>query len=209
VNVSLYVEGRSDKIGLETLFEQLILSKAEKGIRIQFFDTACGDRKNWLLREGPIKAVQILSNDPMHHVGIIPDLYPPNRIYKHETGAELLDGLRAGVRNACARKGRDPRIIDRFHPFFFKHDFEVLLLASPDALAAHLGAEIEVTWKEPPEDQNHNVCPKQVIERLFQKHGKRYGLTDVPAILKRVDYTALRDVCPQSFAPLANFLESF
>lgn len=208
MNVALYVEEPSDRFGLETLFEQLIATKDREGIRIRFFPSESGDRKNWLLHTAPIKAARMLANDATSQVAIIPDLYPPNRVFPHVTAAELLDGLRRRCLGELERTGhRDARMFERFHPFCFKHDFEVLLLASKDALASHLGVNVEVTWIEPPEDQNHENCLKRIVEKLFQEHRKSYGVLDVPAILKRVDYDTLRNICPQSFGPLADFLE--
>jgi hypothetical protein len=74
--VIVYVEGPSDKAGLEALLKPIITAKANQGIRIIFRETEKGDRKLSLLEKAPLKAVDILQSDPYALVVVLPDLYP-------------------------------------------------------------------------------------------------------------------------------------
>jgi len=97
MKVVIYVEGDSDKRAMEALLAPLIAEKAQQGISIQFF-RAKGDAKKFLLLTIPVTSVNIILNDPNTVVVVIPDLYPKNKGFPHETFAELKMGMRVEVR---------------------------------------------------------------------------------------------------------------
>ena len=211
MNVIVYAEGRSDKLAMEALLQPLIQAKQEQGVSIEFFETAEGDRKQTLLAKIPIRAANILLNERDAHVVALPDLYPKNKGFPHETVDELVAGTRVNFRRALQMKGLadDNRFLARFHVFCFKHDLEALLLAAPGALASHLKVKsLPVTWTIPVEEQNHKDPPKRVVERLFAEQGQKYKDTvDAELILTVVRYQDIAAACPQCFAPFVAFLE--
>lgn len=99
MRVLVYVEGPSDKLGLEALLAPLIEQKRQQGIGIEFFPSPKGDKKVSLLRKVPRKAANILLGDPAAVVVAMPDLYPKNKGFKHETAGELIGG-------PASRRGR-------------------------------------------------------------------------------------------------------
>lgn len=205
-----YVEGAGDKLAMESLLRPLIEAKLAAGITIEFFETPGGDRKKAVLLKGPEKAVNILRNISEAQVALIPDLFPKNRGFPHETSDELRHGILQVARKVVARKKLDPRLLVRLHVFCFKHDMEALLLASETTLAGRLGVtRLTPTWIRPVEAQDLDHPPKRVIEELFKRHGRRYKETvDAPAILAAESYASLAERCPQCFAPFVEWLES-
>lgn len=209
IEVVIYVEGRSDKLGLEVLLERLLTQIQQQGVSVKIFEARDGDRKASLLNKMPLAAVDILRNKPDAFVIVMPDLYPKNKVFPHETFAEMRDGIQRNFEQALHQKGiTDGRLRQRFKVFCFKYDLEALLLASKDALEARLNVrQIADSWVIPVEDQNHDNPPKRIVESIFQQHGKRYKDTiDVPLILSHVDYVELAEQCPQAFKPFVDFL---
>ena len=200
MKVIVYVEGASDKLGMETLLRPLVEQKRQQGVDIQFYETPNGDRKTSVLTIVPIKAVNILRNVPDSVVVALPDLYPRNKGFPHETVDELVKGVTENLRSRL-RAADDPRLADRFRVFCFKHDLEALLLASQEGLRLRLGASsLEPQWRIPVEDQDHDCPPKRIVEELFRKHGKRYtAVLDAPLILGASNYQDLAARCPQCF----------
>jgi hypothetical protein len=176
-------------------------------VDIQFYETPNGDRKTAVLKKVPKKAVNTLCNLPDSVVVALPDLYPRNKGFPHETVDELVEGVTENFRRAL-RAGDDPRLAGRFRVFCFKHDLEALLLASEEGLRLRLGASsLEPQWRIPVEDQDHDCPPKRIVEELFRKHGKRYTATlDAPLILGASNYQDLAARCPQCFGPFVAFL---
>lgn len=211
-SVIVYVEGASDKLAMEALLDRLIQRKSAEGVSIRFIEAPPGDKKQVLLQKVPLRAVNIIRHDPHAVVAIVPDLYPKNRGFAHETYAELRKGILSNFEQALIEKGftDDERLRERFAVFCFKHDLEALILAAEEALALRLGIDaLAVTWRLPVEDQNHDKPPKWVVEELFKQHGQRYiETTDAPLILGLCDYQDIADACPQCFAPFVRFLES-
>lgn len=127
----------------------------------------------------------------------IPDLYPKNKAFPHETFEELQTGILKNFEDALQSRGRrgDVRLKERFKVFCFKYDLEALILAAEEVLKGRLGAKsLSVTWRIPVEDQNHNRPPKHIVEELFTKHSKRYQATvDAPLILGASDYQAIAE----------------
>lgn len=208
--VICYVEGSSDKLAMDLLLRPLIAKRAEEGVRIQFFETPAGDRKKSILLKGPTKALNILGNRGDAYVALIPDLYPQNRGFPHETLEELREGIFDHARGVLKKKGLEDEVLSRLEVFCFKHDLEALVLASEEALAKRLGlSELKRSWVLPVEDQNLARPPKRVVEDLFQSHGQGYKDTvDAPAILEEAELQIVVERCPQCFAPFFAWLES-
>lgn len=210
MRVVVYVEGPSDKLAMETLLRPLLDAKRAAGFAIDFFEAPEGDRKASVLLKAPVKAANILSNDPDTVVILMPDLYPKNKGFPHETFDELTAGITANFRHALRAKGlADERLVERFKVFCFKHDLEALLLACPDELADRLKVKaVRQVWRVPVEEQDHDMPPKRIVERLFAEQGQKYKDTvDAPLILGRADTGEVVAGCPQCFAPLVVFLE--
>lgn len=210
--VLVYVEGPSDKAALETLLAPLLRDLSQRGVAVNIFGEATGDRKKAVLLKVPDKAVNILHSQPRSIVVAMPDLYPKNRGFPHETWKELQDGMlesfRAAVKRKKLKKGAE--LESRFKVFCFKHDLEALLLASFDSLRARLQTpKLKRTWSLPVEDVNHDRPPKRIVEELFQGCGHRYKDTvDAPMILAGSHYAAVADECPQCFKHFVDFLSS-
>ena len=210
MKIIVYVEGPSDKLAMETLLSDLIAQKREQGIDITFHEAPSGDRKNRLLNAVPIKAANILRNDPDAIVLALPDLYPKNHGFKHESCQELRLGIQAIFEKEVMNREYDVRIIPRFQAFCFKHDMEALLLAVPDLLAHRIGVKpLKVDWKTPVEEQNNIRPPKYVVQELFKTNGKTYKDTvDAPMILGKANCETLKLACPEGFGTFVQFLEA-
>jgi Domain of unknown function (DUF4276) len=212
VQVTIYVEGLSDKLAMQVLLEPLIEEKRQEGITINFFEAQSGDRKVCLLTITPQRAVNIILNNPDAVVIVMSDLYPKDKAFAHETPEQLEEGIRNWFNKGLQKKGAsdDVRYQDRFKVFCFKHDLEALLLASSEAVRTHLGlSKLSPTWVIPVEDQNHGCPPKKVLEGLFSANGKKYRDTiHAPLILGRSNYQNVADSCPQCFKPFVSFLEN-
>lgn len=207
----VYVEGASDVASMRSLFADLIASKREEGIGIEFAQAPPGDKKITISTKVPKKAVDIICSDPSYHVVAIPDLYPPKSDVPYRTAEELQHAIRQVFVEAMkARRGDDDRLLDHFHVFCFKYDLEALILAAEEQLANRLGVrKVKRTWTEWAEDQNHDRPPKFVVRDLFHEHGDCYDeAVDAPLILGDSDYRTLAERCPQCFAPFVDFLTS-
>jgi hypothetical protein len=212
LKVLIYVEGASDEAAMGELLHPLLQRKQAEGIEIRFLEAQGGDHKKDILLQVPFRAARILSNNPDAVVVALPDLYPRNKGFPHETFAQLREGVMQRFKNALKSigLGEDTRYLDRFKVFCFKHDLEALVLAAYEALALRLETEsLDVTWKLPVEDQNHNFPPKRVVEEIFQHYGQTYEeVVDAPLILGLADYRNVADACPQCFKPFVEFLEN-
>jgi hypothetical protein len=183
MRVIIYVEGSSDKNAMESLLVNLIDKKSEEGVSIEFFplkgdkNDRGGDAKKELLLNAPIKAVNILCNNPNSIAIILPDLYPKNKGFPHETFQQLEAGIMENFSQALQKKGiQDERLKERFKVFCFKYEMEALILAAESALRGKLGklkfTSLAVTWTIPVEDQNHDRPPSKIVEQLFRDSGK-------------------------------------
>lgn len=211
MKVVVYDEGVSDKLALESLLRPLLMTKRNEGVAIDFFEAPPGDKKKSVMEKVPVRAANILLNDPQSVVVALPDLYPMNKGFPHVSAQELAEGVHRNFAHALKLKGvTDTRVAARFHVFCLKHDLEVLLLAAEEALGSHLDVQHLVrSWVVPVEDQNHTNPPKVVVEELFHRHGRRYIETsDAPMILASVTYKDIAARCPQCFAPFVEFIES-
>jgi len=196
--VFVYVEGPSDKLGMESLLSSVIKTSLTKGNSLTFISM---NGKDSLLRKGPAKALNILRNRPDSWVFLVPDLYPPNKVLAHTTYNELKNGLVKRFSDDIQKKDCDQRLIEHFRVHCFKYDLEVLILASEDVLLKRLNQDkFSLSWTIPVEDQDHNKPPKRIVEKLFSSVGKKYKDTiDVPWILERCDYKELMTKCNQNF----------
>lgn len=141
----------------------------------------------------------------------MPDLYPKNKGFEHET----IQGLENGVLNQFnqvlqSKRINDNRLQERFRVFCFKHDLEALILAAESQLISILGVNfLLVKWTTPVEEQNHNVPPRDIVEKIFRECGKKYkGSVDARRILKSARYQDIAELCPQSLKPFVEFLEN-
>jgi hypothetical protein len=210
MKVVVYVEGPSDRAAMLALLAPLLEQKRQEGVNVDFFESPEGDKKMSVLTKVPKRAAAIIHNNSSAVVVAMPDLYPKNKAFPHESVEELKAGILKNFDKALQSRGRkvDTRLRERFKVFCFKHDLEALLLAAKEALGDRLGVKaLKVTWKTPVEDQNHDHPPKYVVEELFMKHGKRYqGTVDAPLILGASKYQDIADQCPQCFKPFVRFL---
>lgn len=215
--VEIYVEGPSDKLAMEALLRPLIEVKLQQGIKIEFIPTKGtnndrgGDAKKDLLTKIPIKAVNIINNIPNSIVVVIPDLYPKNKGFPHETLPELEQGILQNFQQTLQSKGiNDHRFQERFKVFCFKHDLEALILAAESELRTVLGVDsLRRIWTIPVEEQNHNVPPRDIVEKIFRECGKKYdGRLDAPKILANARYQDIAELCPQALKPFVQFLEN-
>ena len=210
MKILVYVEGPSDKLSLETVLAPLLMQKRQEGIDITFHEAPAGDKKVSVLKKVPVKAVNIICNVPDSIVVAIPDLYPQNHGFPHNTADELCAGMKQIFSEAVKQLGCEERTQERFHAFCFVHDLEALLLAVPDSLRQRLGVKIlKSCWKVPVEEQNNQNPPKYVVTRLFEEAGKKYKETvDSPMILANANYLELAEACPQGFGKFVRFLEA-
>jgi len=209
VRVLVYVEGRSDRLAMEALLKPLLEKKRQEGVAIRFIDM---NGKGALLTKIPKRAANILLHPPSSIVVALPDLYPPNEAFPHETPEQLTGELARRFEEALQTKSKevDERVRKRFRVFCFKHDLEALLLAAETALGRRLAARsLKRSWRVPVEDQDHERPPKRVVEELFAQHGQRYQATvDAPLILGSASYATIADLCTQCFRPFVEFLEA-
>lgn len=207
--VRVYVEGPSDKAAMNVLLQPLIEQKMQEGVSIEFFEASGGDRKKAVLLDVPRRAAALVAYQPDVIVIALPDLYPRNKGFTHETFDEMRDGIYKAFDTVLKSKiGDDPRPRERFKVFCFKYDLEALLLAAKEALEMRLEADsLTPTWTIPVEDQNHEQPPKRIVEQLFEDHGAYYVDTvDAPLILGLVNYQDIAEACPQCFKPFVEFL---
>jgi hypothetical protein len=216
MRVIIYVEGSSDKNAMEALLVKLINKKSEQGVSIEFFpvkggnNDRGGDAKKELLLNAPIKAVNILCNNSYSIAIILPDLYPKNKGFPHETFQQLEAGIMKIFSQALQKKGiQDERLKERFKVFCFKYEMEALILGAESALQSKLGVtSLAVTWTIPVEDQNHDRPPSKIVEQLFRDSGKGYKKTvDAKLILGNTSYQEIAEKCPQCFKPFVEFIE--
>jgi len=198
--VFVYVEGPSDQLSMEKLLAGAIEKGAELGNAIGFYPLG---GKEPLLKKGPLRALNILRNKPNSWVFLVPDLYPANKPFPHDSYNDLKKELEQYFLRELEKKGCDKRLKDRFIVHCFKYDLEALLLASEMFLMKRLGvSKFTQKWVIPVEDQNNQTPPKRIVEALFYDAGKKYKETsDAPWILERSDYEKLKERCPQNFMP--------
>lgn len=205
----VYVEGESDRLALKTLLKPLVDKKGAEGISIEFASVGqsgnMSNNKKALLVKYPKKAYQIIRNNRESAVVLLPDLYPYNVGFPHVNHSQLRDGVAKSF--AALLSGHENELRSRFEVFCFKHDLEVLLLAAFEQLQQYLGISIGRTWKREVEEQDDNNPPRKIIQSLFHKAKKRYGVATAAEILRKASLEDIRAKCPQSFAPFVEYIE--
>ena len=150
--VKIFVEGKSDKKAMEELLAPLIYDKNNLGVGINFYTAKTGDAKKFLLLTVPKLAVDIICNQPDVIVAVLPDLYPKNKGFPHETFAEMKAGIMERFSRALKAKdlADDSRFRERFKVFCFQHDLEVLILAAEEQLKKYLEVDdFKISWQIP------------------------------------------------------------
>jgi len=194
VKVWVYVEGRSDKDALSALCRNWRQDLRTRGWGIEF--VSLKNKSEYLRKIGP-RATEKLMNDKHDLVVGLPDLYP-NRHYEHtkysHNSLQELKHLQTQLVKRSLQMNVGPgdsdSRISRFHASALKHDLEMLLLAVPRHLQTSLRMKnAPKGWRLPPEDQNQNNPPKNIVEKLFRIHRKQSYLEakDGHAILRNVD----------------------
>lgn len=193
MKVWIYVEGESDKLGLEALWKGWRERLRQKGWGFAFI--ALGNKDKLLKRIGYLAAEKLAANDGDLVIGL-PDVYPVQPSVSGRHPHHDLDSLRLvqkqGVEQALGKvfgKSSTASLLERFYPAAFKHDAEVLLLLARGTLREYLKtADLLGKWRIPPEDQNQDTPPKRVIEQIFRTYLKRAyrETTDMNAVLRKV-----------------------
>lgn len=216
MRVLVYVEGPSDRAGMEKLFAAVIAQGRGQGVGISFL-AAGGNTggKARILDTVPMKAAKYLREHPSDWVLAAPDLYPmhtyggtPNA---HTSARELRALLEERFARAAGKHQVPEEARSHFRAFCFQHDVEALVLAAPEVLKRRLGTtdHIERQWRKPVETQNDDQPPKRIVEALFRKYRKKskyIDTTDLPWIPERAELRAIERVCPRELAPFAELL---
>ena len=189
MKVWVYVEGESDKLGLDALWGDWKSRLRTAGWGIQFIPL--GGKPNYFKLIGHRVAEKLIASDTDLVVGL-PDLYPnasfvgtPNEHKDFEGLRRLQERLVGHAFNIWEADA----LTDRFFASALKHDLEMLLLAADQQLKARLllGSRQLGSLTGQPEDQNQDRPPKIVVSELFQRELKQgYRETkDAPAILRK------------------------
>ena len=209
----VFVEGPSDRAGLEILLRPVIAEANERGRSIRFLPKG---GKSRLLSEVPGLAVDHLADNPADLVVALPDLYP-TRGYENELAHQDYQGLRTVLNRRFHERADRRRISERararFRVHCLQHDLEALLLASVDQLRARLKTKVrlEEGWALPVELQDGERPPKRIVEHLFLKYRRtRYrDNVDVPTILAEASLEVVVDRCKLRFHPFVTDLRAF
>lgn len=196
-----YVEGESDRLGLEALTESWRSQMALVGWGMTI--VALENKKQLLFGIGR-RAAQKLVGSKTDLVVASPDLYPydlTHGSWAHQTAPELRRILDREVRESLQldfnqSNAAIPGLMGRFYGSSFKHDFEALLLAAPTQLSQVLGAPVpRGICRQPVEDQNNANPPSAIVSSLFRTHHPKrraYLKTkDCRAVLARVSLSTL------------------
>ena len=150
MRIWVYVEGTSDKLGLEALFRNETSDWRKRGTSVQLRPL---NGKGNILREVGRHARLALDNGRVDHVFVLVDLYP---------GHTEAEALRQELRALIA-----PRLRSRFHAHVAVHDFEAWVLAAPEALCARLGVK-HLSGFNSPETVNDQKPPAEHLKGLRQ-----------------------------------------
>lgn len=191
MKVWIFVEGRSDELGLMALFEswKKELNNYGWGIKI----ISLRNKPQYFKLIGSSVAEKLLQNNTDIVVGL-PDLYPCKQFeetqYKHNniTEIQLLQTrlVKKVLEDELMRKDLQS-YIGRFYASTLKHDLEMLLLAAHEQLCQRLDLRRNPRRIANPENQNQSHPPKKVIIDYFKQRSspKSYQETrDAPAILR-------------------------
>lgn len=208
MKVVVYVEGTSDKSGLQALLKPIIGEASRRKIGISFSPQ---EGKAAILDSVPGTAARHLLKHREDWVFALPDLYPM-AYYGHGSFAEMSRSLRDRFREHAAQIQLPEADHRRFRVHCLKHDLESLILAAPDVLRRRLGTQdaLRGAWRQPVEDQNDRKPPKYVVQELFKKYRKKPGYepSDTTWILSKARLEEVEAACPQHFAPFLRELRA-
>lgn len=198
MNVWIYVEGRSDEIGLSALWRDWKSSLHKDGHRINIIPL--NGKPNLFKQIGGRVADKLYGSETDIVVGL-PDLYPnmdfEKTMFKHRDLTELKEVQIREVSTGLKKiydldNDKIRQLLKRFYPTALKYELEMLLLAAQDKLRSYLGTTEHLgDWHKPVEDQDQNQPPKKIVERLFrtksQKKRSYRETRDTHAILSKVN----------------------
>ncbi len=214
MKVLVYVEGPSDRDGLGSLLEPIILAGRGKGIGINFLPLG---NKDAILRGVARKAALQLQERPDDWIFALPDLHPMRKyngtVSAHSSCSELARLLNERFAEQASQLHLALNTQRHFRVHCLKHDLESLLLADPAALRRRLGTDhrLEDRWRRPVEEQDDDRPPKRVVEDLFRTYRGKPGYvdtTDAAWILARASLDAIVAACSQQFAPFVSELRT-
>jgi len=197
MKIWVYVEGKSDELGLMALWNGWQVKLKDNGWNIKIIRL---DGKEGYLRKIGHRAAEKLTDSEGDIVVGLPDLYPNNidmdTRFRHQNLQELEKLQETLVREQVridVKKSLVESCMERFYPTALKHDLEMLLLASEAELRKRLKTSQRKKWGKYPENQNQENPPKKVVRNLFQQHlNREYRETvDAPAVLRKAN---LREV---------------
>jgi len=175
----VYVEGPSDKLGLEALLRNEIRDWRQRGIGLRLLPL--GGKGNVLGEIGRRTRLALATNHADHIFALI-DLYPG-----HVDAESLRQELRQRV---------EPQWHARFHAHVAVHDFEAWVLANKEQLSKRLGVATLHGFNSP-ETVNDQKPPAERLKELFIRHKRTYQKeVDGPAILRRTTPAVISDQCP-------------
>ena len=205
MKVWIFVEGPSEVRALDALWSKWKIKLGKKGCGIKLISLA---NKARLFKNLGERVVEKLLNDQCDVAVGLPDLYPnrefANTRYKHRSLEELQEVQIRLVRQALNRKGvRGSDVesfVSRFYGNALKHDLEVLLLSAPNQLKERLKIpNLPRSWRLPPEEQNQDQPPKEIVRALFRRHRRRKSymqIVDSVAILRDAELLDVTEQCP-------------
>jgi len=195
VKVFVYVEGDSDRLGLDALLSGYKSRLRAAGVGMPFIVLG---NKDAFFRKFAARAAGNLAEGSRDSVVALPDLYPnapytgtPNAHCDLTELASRLDALVRGslTRDFGVRSSALDDAMSRFHASALKHDLEMLLLAAWPRLGETVRDGLNPNrWCHPVENQDQGHPPKRIIEEIFlARTGRAYRDTmHAPAVLRRV-----------------------
>lgn len=179
MKIRLYIEGPSDRLGLEKLLRNEISDWRKQGIGFQAVQLG---GKNKVLSEIGRRTQLALDIDGVDQVFALVDLYPGHT--DAESLRQELDGL------------VEPRLCSCFHAHVAVHDFEAWVLAAQEALCQRLDVK-HLSGFDSPETIDDQKPPAERLKELFARHHRTYQKElDGPAILSRTTPAIVADKCP-------------
>ena len=197
MKVWMFVEGKSDSVGLKALFNswQQDLDAEGWGIRI----VPLKSKFDYFKLIGVSVTEKLLENQSDIVVGL-PDLYPCRNFnstkYKHENFGDIVlvqnRLVKESLNNELEVRDRKTSMA-RFYASALKHDLEMLLLSAYGQLCNQLGSGSNPRRIRCPENQNQDRPPKKVVSEYFRRYSSKsyQEARDAPAILRKA---SLREV---------------
>jgi hypothetical protein len=197
VKAWIYVEGDSDKIALNSLFNVWKRTMRATGRGVEVIPLE--NKSQYFRKFGALAAEKLRSNGVDVVVGL-PDLYPSSpfstTLHAHSNYSELQAVQRKLVLKQLTEQhgmsvgSASVLIQGRLYAAALKHDCEMLLLSATDLLRKHLRVDEHlVCWTIPVENQNQDKPPSRIVESLYRTKRKRCYLptVDTKAVLGQVE----------------------